>query len=49
MKCPFKTPSKPVVGSQSKKLIKIIESGGSFTNEKSLKTVERIIRKRKNP
>ena len=48
MKYPFYTLSKPVVGSEAKKLALAIKTGGSIYNEAAIATAKRIAERRKN-
>ncbi|MFM7885537.1 MAG: hypothetical protein ACKPCM_02330 [Pseudanabaena sp.] len=48
MKYPFYTLSKPVVGSEAKKLALAIKTGGSISNEAAIATAKRIAERRKN-
>jgi len=46
MKYPLNTTSKPVVGSQAKKLLRAIKEGNSFTNAAAQATIDRLIARR---
>jgi len=48
MKYPLNTVSKPVVGTQAKKLLKAIKEGQSFTNDTAQATVDRLIARRQS-
>ena len=47
MHYPFYTLSKPVVGSEAKKLALAIKSGGSVSNDAAIATAKRIAERRK--
>ena len=47
MQYPFYTLSKPVVGSEARKLALAIKSGGSVSNEAAIATAKRIAERRK--
>lgn len=48
MKYPLNTASKPVVGTQAKKLLKAVEEGKSITNAAAQATISRLIARRRD-
>ena len=46
MKYPLNTASKPVVGTQAKKLLKAVKEGKSLTNAAAQTTINRLIARR---
>jgi len=48
MKYPLNTTSKPVVGTQAKKLLKAVKEGKSLTNDAAQTTINRLLARRRH-
>lgn len=48
MKYPLNTTSKPVVGTQAKKLLKAVKEGKSLTNAAAQTTINRLMARRQS-